>query len=491
MGLPNVLFITLDQFRGDALSCAGHPVVRTPNLDALAAEGVRLANHYSQAAPCAPGRAALYTGMYQMNNRVVANGTPLDAAFDNIALAARRAGYQPAMFGYTDQAVDLRTIDDPADPRLRTYEGVLPGFDCVLDLAEPHTPWLEFLHQHGYHGDDAIAALFTEHERPAELSMSTFTTDHVLGWLHRQPAGRPWFAHVSYLRPHPPYSAAGEFSKMYSPDECPPPLPVPAAPHPLHTVFLSNPRAAAPTDPAKVQRMRAQYFGMVSEVDAQLGRLWRALRERGEWDDTVVVVTADHGEQLGDQGLIQKLGWFSSSYHIVGIWRDPSQPAAHGTVVDDFTENIDIMPTLCETMGLPVPAQCDGWSLAEWLRGEHPRRWRDAAYSEWDWRDAAIAARASGDGPGWPHDRRLERYNLAVRRSTGRAYVQFGDGSWRCYDLAADPTWQTEITDPEVVLAEAQAMLTWRSQHLRRDLTNTLLTEHGPVTVGRPPPPLR
>src|SRR4029453_15034737 len=75
----NILLITLDQFRGDSLSCAGHPLVQTPNLDALAAEGVRLARHSSQATPCAPGRACLYTGTYQMNNRVVANGTPLDA----------------------------------------------------------------------------------------------------------------------------------------------------------------------------------------------------------------------------------------------------------------------------------------------------------------------------------------------------------------------------------------------------------------------------
>ena len=104
----NVLLITLDQFRGDCLSAAGHPLVRTPNLDRLAASGVRLARHYSQAAPCAPGRASLYTGTYQMNHRVVANGTPLDARFDNIALMARRAGYQPALFGYTDQAVDPR-----------------------------------------------------------------------------------------------------------------------------------------------------------------------------------------------------------------------------------------------------------------------------------------------------------------------------------------------------------------------------------------------
>ena len=90
----NVLLITLDQFRGDCLSSAGHPVVRTPNLDRLAEQGVRLARHYSQAAPCAPGRASIYTGMYQMNHRVVANGTPLDDRFDNVALAGRRAGYR-------------------------------------------------------------------------------------------------------------------------------------------------------------------------------------------------------------------------------------------------------------------------------------------------------------------------------------------------------------------------------------------------------------
>ena len=114
----NVLFITLDQFRGDSLSCAGHPIVQTPHLDALASQGVRLGAHYSQAAPCSPGRASLYTGMYQMNHRVVANGTPLDDRFDNIARIAGRAGYEPVLFGYTDQAIDPRLVADRDDPRL-------------------------------------------------------------------------------------------------------------------------------------------------------------------------------------------------------------------------------------------------------------------------------------------------------------------------------------------------------------------------------------
>jgi len=95
----NLLLVTLDQFRGECLSAGGHRVVRTPNLDRLAASGVRFDRHYSQAAPCSPGRACLYTGTYQMNNRVVTNGTPLDDRLDNLARAGRRPGSIPHCSG--------------------------------------------------------------------------------------------------------------------------------------------------------------------------------------------------------------------------------------------------------------------------------------------------------------------------------------------------------------------------------------------------------
>jgi arylsulfatase A-like enzyme len=100
----NVLLITVDQGRGDCLSCLGHPVVRTPNIDALAATGVTFSNHWANAAPCGPSRASLYTGMYLQNHRSVTNGTPLDDRFTNLALEARRAGYDPVLFGYTAAA---------------------------------------------------------------------------------------------------------------------------------------------------------------------------------------------------------------------------------------------------------------------------------------------------------------------------------------------------------------------------------------------------
>ncbi len=480
---PNVLFVTLDQFRGDSLSCAGHPLVRTPNLDAIAAQGVRLSRHYAQAAPCAPGRAALYTGTYQMNNRVVANGTPLDFGFDNVARAGIRAGYHPVMFGYTDQGADPREVTDPNDPRLSQWEGVLPGFDEVLCLDERHEPWLQWLASLGYEGrvvTDPDHALDTENERPAEHSVTQFLTDRFLQWLDEQ--HEPWFAHTSFIRPHPPYVAAGEYATMYRPADCPAALPIPPQRHQLHDALLAIGWVSAPTDPDELAHLQAQYFGMISEVDTHLGRICDALKARGEWDNTLIIITADHGEQLGDQGLQQKCGWFESSYHILGIVRDPSQPAGHGTVVTDFTENVDIMPTLCEAIGVPVPVQCDGVPLTTFLRGERPRRWRTEAHYEWDWRDIFIPT--IGDQPAW--DRGLERHNLAAVRTDTHAYVQFGNGDWLCYDLATDPTWLTLETDPAVVLPLAQRMLVWRQLHLDRQLTGMLLRSGG---IGRRPDP--
>jgi arylsulfatase A-like enzyme len=478
---PNILFITLDQFRADCLSVVGHPVVKTPNLDALAESGVLLVNHYSQAAPCAPGRAALYTGTYQMNNRVVANGTPLDHRFDNIALAAQRAGYRPVLFGYTDQGVDPRQVPE-GDPMLSNWEGVLPGFECVLDLAEPYGPWIQWLKRLGYDIDPAEfnRALTDEPTRPAEHSQSAFLTDELLAWIGDQHA--PWFAHASYLRPHPPFAAAGDWAKRYDPaDVALPMTPVdPTLMHPLHRRLMTNEHFVAPSDEQELRVLIAQYYGMVSEVDSQLGRVWSFLVERGLWENTFIVVTADHAEHLGDQGLTGKGGFFGASYHQVGIVRDPQHPQAHGTSVKAFTENVDLFPTLCDAMGIEVPAQCDGLPLTSFLRGEDPPWWRDAAHWEFDWRSSFIT-----DQPHeWPWDRRLERQHLSVRRSRNYAYVQFGDGSWRCFDLALDPTWRTETHDPAIVLAEAQAMLTWRSNHADRTLTDMLLRDGG---IGRVP----
>lgn len=465
----NILFITLDEFRGDSMSCMGHPVVRTPALDALAAQGVLFSRHHSQAAPCAPGRAALYTGTYQMNNRVVFNGSPLDDRFDNIARAARRAGYAPALFGYTDQAIDPRTVA-PDDPRLFTYEGVLPGFDCILDLTDQRLPWANWVRENGLEiPTDPDEALATESQRPAEFGVSAFLTDEFLDWHGQQ--SEPWFAHVSHLRPHPPFNAAGHWADAYDPADVDLPITAPDPAHSLHEMLLAIPYFAAPPDEEGLREMRAQYYGMIGDADEQLGRIWNALHESGQWDDTFIVVTSDHGEQLGDHGLQQKMGWFEQSYHVPAIIRDPRHPSGHGRVVDAFTENVDLFPTLCEAMDAAIPRQVDGRALTDFLAGGSPTEWRDRTHWEFDWRFFMPGATTSG----WPDDRRGTRNQLTVQRSDTTAYVQFGDGTALLYDLVSDPHWTTPITDDARALAEAQAMLVWRSEHAERTLTDRFL----------------
>jgi arylsulfatase A-like enzyme len=474
----NILLVTVDQFRGDALSCSGHPVVGTPHLDALAADGVRFDRHHSQCAPCAPGRASLYTGTYQMNHRVVGNGTPLDDRFDNVARLARRAGLVPTLFGYTDQAIDPRTAIGPDDRRLFTYEGVLPGFEVALDLSRDHRPWLVHLERRGHStAAGTIRMLATEHERHEDDSVSAFLTDRFVEWLDRREG--PWFAHLSYLRPHPPYSAAGRYSTMYRPDEVGEALSPSAERHRLHEALLVNPQTAAPSGPGELGRLRAQYFGMISEVDAQIGRVREALRDRGMTDDTAVIVTADHGEMLGDHGLLEKVGYWEESYRVPCIVSVPGSPV-RGHVVSDFTENVDILPTIAELLGLEPPAQCDGLSLGHHLAGRTPPWWRRATTWEYDWRHLHIGP----DGDGWPWDRRGARSALAVRMSDTHGYVQFADGDWLCFDLVMDPTWRTVTTDEVAVGACARDMLGWRMEHAPRDLAGLVL---GPEPLGRWP----
>jgi arylsulfatase A-like enzyme len=478
----NVLFITLDQFRGDSYGAAGHPLVKTPTLDRVAGEGVRLERHFSQAAPCSPGRAALYTGMYQMNNRVVANGTPLARGFDNVALVARRAGYDPTLFGYTDQGVDPSQAHGNDDPRLDNYDGILPGFSVGLYLPESQAGWVQYLRAKGYDVENGWAGpLRGEPDRPVEDSLSGFLTTRFLDWLEHQESG--WFAHLSYLRPHPPYAAAGEFSKMYDPADMEMPIePVESGRrHPLHEAALTWGASSAPTDERAMRVLKSQYYGMISEVDAQLGRVVRALEERGEWSDTLVVVTSDHGEQLGDHGLIEKLGFFPQSYHILGLWRDPR--SSGGTSVRHFTENVDLLPTLADALGVEEPVQCDGRSLTPLFNGSEVA-WRDATHYEWDSRYFLLRQ----SGASQASNEVLARRNLAVSLSDDVAYVQFGDGSYKCFDLATDPTWRTECQDTARVLEAAQQQLVWRQENLRHDLTNMLLS---PRRLGNWPSELR
>ncbi len=514
--LQNVLFITVDQWRAECLSHFDHPVVQTPNLDRLARRGVAFRNHYAQIAPCGPSRASLYTGMYAMNHRSVTNGTPLAARHTNIALEARAHGYDPVLFGYTDSSVDPRTVAI-TDARLKTYEGVLPGFRAVCDLPEGDPQlWLRWMQAHGeavdpegdwrtfvdapvdnYPGVDEWGPHRAPTKYRAEHSQTHFLTDQVLEYLqhHREhheatEQGASWFAHVSYLRPHPPFFAPEPYNTMYSPESVPDLVRaetdgLEAETHPLLGMVLNVEWISGPRNVKHLQQMRATYYAMQTEVDHHIGRILDWLDTTGQAEHTMIVLTSDHGEQLGDHYLTQKLGFFDQSYHVPLIIADPRAEfePGRGRIVESFTENVDITPTLCDLIDREIPLQCDGRSLRGWLRGETPAHWREEAHWEWDLREPADRRTETA------LDLTMEELSLCVLRDAHGKYVQFaGHGKLPhiFFDLDNDPNELHNVaSDPQYapqVLEYAQRMLAWRMRHMERALSGTKVTGLGAIS---------
>ena len=515
---PNVLLITLDQFRADCLGAAGHPVVRTPNLDRLAAEGVRFTNHFSNCAPCAPARASLLTGLWQMNHRVTGNGAPLADDLPMLPRMLRDQGYDPTLFGYSDTALDPATLDDD-DPRRTSYEQPMAGFREGVLLDDDISAWIDWLEELGYERPAEHRDIYEPADVPipvgrgatwrparyaAEHSESAFMTGKVLEWLDATAAAgetdgetdgdgpEPWCAHVSYLRPHPPYLAPAPYHDLFDPADVDEPVrhPTPgdeAAVHPFLAGALSV--VPSPVDDLDQRQLRATYYGMITEVDAQLGRLLDGLDERGMTDDTIVVLTSDHGEQLGDHWLIEKLGFFDQSYRIPLIIRWPAGPVSPGRVVEQFTENVDVTPTLLELVDAPTPEFCDGASLRPFLVGDGaPDGWRDAVHLEFDFRDPTSDLIETVFGL------RQDQCAISVLRDHRRKYVQFC-AQWppllfdiehdpgELHDLAGDPERMAELYD------SARRLLATRMEHTDPRLANTRATPDGTVTRRDPPRP--
>jgi arylsulfatase A-like enzyme len=495
----NVLLITVDQWRGDCLSAAGHPVLDTPALDELCAAGVRFANHWSNAAPCGPARASLLTGTYLHRHRSVQNGTPLDDRFTNLARLARTAGYDPVLFGYTDTTPDPRSLPPDAPP-LMSYEGVLPGFSPVLlDFWEEGSPawgrWLAargvdvpadphdlYLPDVGYPGADDHGSTWAPARFAPEHSQTVFVLEAVTEWLERQDG--PYFAHVALIRPHPPRRNPVGYHDRYSADEVGPFVGAPdrraeAALHPLNALVLGVEGVAAPDDETERRQLRATYYGAQAEVDDQLGIFFARLTAMGRLDDTLVVVTSDHGEMGGDHWLLEKLGYWDESFHVPLIVRDPrpGADATRGTAVTEPTEAVDVLPTVCDWLGLETPLQADGWSLLPFVQGEAPAHWRSEAHFEWDF------SNYPGGGLEALYNIPMSHCSLAVGRGATEKYVQFATGREvfppLLFDLDADPEQQHDLAgepaSADRAWRAAERLLQWRMRTDERELTGHIV----------------
>ncbi|MBT4492478.1 MAG: sulfatase-like hydrolase/transferase [Gammaproteobacteria bacterium] len=480
MKKPNVLLITADQWRGDCLSSMNHPVVKTPHLDALALESMQFQRHYTNVVPCGPSRASLHTGLYLHNHRSGTNGTPLDERFTNWAIETRNAGYDPVLFGYTHTSMDPRGAAED-DPGLGNDEGILPGIRPVIDMGTLCPDWRAYLESLGYelpeiHGatyslrnpGEATADVPAPLAIKAEHSDSHYLVDNTLAFIDEFDDNETgWCVHLSLRAPHPPWVAPSPYHSRYPLDQLPEQLrhgsvDMERSVHPWLSEHLADVRNRSHEDLQRHRKLQAGYYGLMSEVDDNIGRLIAALKDSGDWEDTIFIFTSDHGEQMGDHWMYGKAGFFDQSYHIPLIIHCPGVKTG---VCEAFTEHVDIFPTLMELTGCEVPRQCDGYSLVPQLVNGALPDWRDAAHFEFDFRHSDAENVLDLD---------MEHACLNVIRDEKYKYVHFADLPELLFDLEADPGELNNIApeNPEIVARYAKALLSWRMKTTDKTLSH-------------------
>ncbi len=524
---PNVLLVTFDQWRADHLGALGCPLPITPNVDAVAAGGVTFTKHHTATAPCGPSRASMLTGRHSMGHRAINNGTPLDASLPTLPRLMQAAGYDPVLFGYTDTTLDPRLLA-PDDPRRSSWEQPMPGFragaatgdDVGVNVNTAAETWLAWMAERGHHFDDVWSAYGVADQPepsaalssspapyPADLSPAAHLTDETIDFVRGR--REPWFAHLTYLQPHPPFVLPDEWFGFIDSNDVAAPnrladRAAESAIHPLLATFLVIPQLTEPDEWGNA-RWRATYASMVAEVDYQFGRLLNTLDADGQADDTLVIVTSDHGEQLGDHWLRHKLGWFPESYHVPLVMRWPAaqrsgaaSPIA-GTVIESFTGHVDLLPTILDAVGLAdVPSgkpplldraldeQLDGESLLGYVTGSsvvtgtptiatEAAPQRRAAHWEWDFRDPQLRLPEAALGL------QLDQCSLVARRSDDWLTVTFSGAPMMgplAFDLTSDPGCHVDRSnDPDVapaLLEATQDTLAWRLRNTRGPLVNEL-----------------
>lgn len=499
----NVLLIVVDQWRADFVPALGAGFLRTPNLDRLCREGVTFRNHVTNAVPCGPARASLLTGLYLMNHRAVQNTVPLDSRHMNLGKALRHIGYDPALIGYTTSTPDPRTTG-ARDPRFTTLGDLMEGFRAVGAFEPSMDGYFGWLAQKGYalpekrediwlpEGEDSVPGATDRPCRiPAELSDTAYFTERALTYLKGK-GDKPWFLHLGYWRPHPPFIAPAPYNTMYSPADMPalhrrPTWQEEAAQHPLLDFYLRGISqgsffhgaggAASALDEAAIRTMRATYAGLITEVDNALGEVFDYLDATGQWDDTMVIFTSDHGEQLGDHYLLGKIGYHDESFRIPLVVKEAGASPRAGEIESAFTESVDVLPTILEWLGGEAPRACDGRSILPLLQDGPPADWREHLFYEYDFRDVHYSKPETALGLG------LDDASLCVVQDENWKYVHFSGLPPLLFDLQRDPQqFDNLANDPAhaaVVAEYAQKALSHRMRHAERTLTHFRATPGG------------
>lgn len=386
----NLLLISTDQHRWDWLGCHGTPGVQTPNLDALAARGVRFTHHVTNSSLCAPARIGLATGLTPMRLGTLTNGDVLPDGVPTYYQILRDAGYRVGAVG----KLDLNKPDQDNGARGNRPDTYKWGFTDPVEiegkmhaaLTRPDVPlgpygrWLAEqgrfeafvadyherlteIVKHNYRGPDdpphAGTRFYDDSVLPTEAFADSYIGRRACQWLREVPDSSPWHLFVSFVGPHDPFDPPTEYAERFRVAPVPPPVldPNDGRPAPIRRKEYGN-------TPEQLLDARRQYTAALALIDDQIGAILDTVEEQQLAEDTVVMFTADHGEMLGDHRLFQKNVPYEPAMRIPLI---AAGPGVNTGVSDALTELVDVTATMLDLAGLEAPDTFDGRSLADVL----------------------------------------------------------------------------------------------------------------------------
>ncbi|MBO9329121.1 sulfatase-like hydrolase/transferase [Achromobacter xylosoxidans] len=460
----NVLWIMCDQLRWDYLSCYGHPRLRTPNIDRLAAEGVRFDNAFVQGPVCGPSRMSYYTGRYVTSHGAVWNFVPMPVSEVTLGDYLNPLGVRVAVAGKTHMEPDMAGLRrlgiDPASAiGTLAMEGGFEPYDRDDGIwpdgfsTEAHR-YGQYLRQRGYDGanpwhDHANSALGQNGEilsgwnmRHAALPARVREEDSETPYMTRraiefieESGDRPWVLHLSYIKPHWPYVAPAPYHAMYSKDDVQAVKRSPRELEHAHPVLQGYRRTEVSQSFSRDEVRETvipTYMGLIKQVDDQLGVLFDYLRRSGRDRDTMIIFSSDHGDYLGDHYMGEKELFHDCVAKVPLIIRLPGDGVPRGVVESRLVEAIDLVPTILDAYKADIPGHIlEGRSLLPLLQGNAPAEWRNAVYSENDY--------AFRDCVREPLNRPADGCHAYMVRDHDWKYVHFEGLRPQLFDLRADP----------------------------------------------------
>ena len=414
---PNILFVLPDQMRGQAMGCMGNPDVQTPHMDRLAGQGILFRNTFANTPVCCPARAILQTGLYTHRNGMVANDLRLREDHVTVAELLANEGYRTGFVGKWHLDGGKR----------------MPGWVPPGGRRQGYEFWAANVCSHRHFKSQYFRD--TDVPIPMQKYESEEWTDLGLEFLGATKSDdRPFLLMLQMGPPHNPYKAPEQFESMYDADQI---------------TLRPNYQAGGRRIPGRTEI--ASYYGMVTDVDAQLGRLMDGLDQLGLTEDTIVLFSSDHGDMLGSQGVRLKRKPWEESIRVPGILRYPRQVQA-GRQEEALFSHVDFVPTLLALCGVQPPSTMQGSDLSPLIRGES-NEGPDSAFFQ-------IFGPFQGGGveAGW-RGVRTQRH----------MYARYQDRPWVLYDLEEDPYEMNNLaSDPS-----SQSLREEMDQRLSRWMTQT------------------